>query len=431
MLSTLRVVEGAIVVVSGVMGVEVGTERLWNRCDELGLPRLVLVNMLDRERADFFAALEALRRPALRPLRGGRDPDRPGARVPRRRRPGPHGRLPDHGGDGCGHDEPSRSPKTCGPCADEYHDKLMDVVAETSDELMESYLEGDEITREEMAAALKKLVTEGELFPVGCGAATRNIGTHGLLDLIVEGLPSPRAGAQRARGRAARRHARVRVQDDRRPVQRQDQPAARVRRRRSRPTRTWSTTTRTRKERIGQLLRLQGKEHDAGRRARPGRDRRGRQAQGDGHRRRALRRRLSRSRSSRWPFPAPVVSFAIEPQHKGDEDKVHPSLRRLQEEDPSLDVHRDPQTGETIVAGLSQMHVEVTLERVARRFGVEVDLHPPRVPYLETIRKPRAGPGPLQEADRRPRPVRRLPHRSSSRWRATRATSSWTRSSAA
>ena len=75
--------------------------------------------------------------------------------------------------------------------ADEYHDKLMDIVAETSDELMERYLEGDEITREEMAAALKKLVTEGELFPVGCGAATRNIGSHGLLDLIVEGLPSP------------------------------------------------------------------------------------------------------------------------------------------------------------------------------------------------------------------------------------------------
>ena len=87
-------------------------------------------------------------------------------------------------------------------------------------------------------------------------------------------------------------------------------------------------------------------------------------------------------------FPSPVVSFAIEPKHKGDEEKVHTSLRRLQEEDPSLDVHRDPQTGETIVAGLSQMHVEVTLERMARRFGVEVTLHPPRVPYMETIRRP-------------------------------------------
>src|SRR3954449_11504141 len=86
-------------------------------------------------------------------------------------------------------------------------------------------------------------------------------------------------------------------------------------------------------------------------------------------------------------LPAPVVAFAIEARSKGDEDKVHASLRRLQEEDPSLDVHRDEETGETIVGGLSQMHVETVLERMQRRFGVEVDLKPPRVPYRETIRR--------------------------------------------
>src|SRR4029077_5497394 len=96
-----------------------------------------------------------------------------------------------HGDDASGHDESVPIPDDMTQLAEEYHDKLMDVVAETSDELMERYLEGGEITREEMAEALKKLVTEGELFPVGCGAATRNIGSHGLLDLIVEGLPSP------------------------------------------------------------------------------------------------------------------------------------------------------------------------------------------------------------------------------------------------
>ena len=96
-----------------------------------------------------------------------------------------------HGEDASGHDESVPIPEDLQQLADEYHDKLMDVVAETSDELMERYLEGGEITREEMAAALKKLVTDGQVFPVGCGAATRNIGSHGLLDLIVEGLPSP------------------------------------------------------------------------------------------------------------------------------------------------------------------------------------------------------------------------------------------------
>src|SRR5690349_14877547 len=153
-LSALRVVEGAIMTVSGVLGVEVGTERLWRRCDELGTSRLVLVNLLDRERADFFAALEQLRE-----------------------------RLSDK----CVAVEiPIGTEQDFRGVVD-----LMDVVAETSDELMERYLDGGEITREEMAVALKQLVTDGQVFPVGCGAATRNIGSHGLLDLIVEGLPSP------------------------------------------------------------------------------------------------------------------------------------------------------------------------------------------------------------------------------------------------
>ena len=152
-----------------------------------------------------------------------------GARVPRRGRPGAHGRLPARRATPAATTSRCRHPRrACRALADEYHDKLMDVVAETSDELMERYLEGDEITREEMAAALKKLVTEGELFPVGCGAATRNIGSHGLLDLIVEGLPSP-ARARNVPEVGGAIDARLRLQDDRRPVQRQDQPAARVR----------------------------------------------------------------------------------------------------------------------------------------------------------------------------------------------------------
>ena len=188
-LGALRVVEGAIVSVSGVMGVEVGTERLWKRCDELGLARLVLVNLLDRERADFFTTLEALQTRL--------SPKCVAVELPIGREHEFHGVIDlvhmvayDHG-EGAGRDEPMEIPDDLRATADEYHDKLMDVVSETSDELMERYLEGGEISREEMAAAMKKLVTEGELFPVGCGAATRNIGSHGLLDLIVEGLPSP------------------------------------------------------------------------------------------------------------------------------------------------------------------------------------------------------------------------------------------------
>ena len=382
-LSTLRVVEGAIVVVSGVLGVEVGTERLWRRCDELGLSRLLLVNLLDRERADFFAALEGLKT---------RLSDRCVAvELPIGSEHEFHGVVDLvhmvaylHDGDGGVHDEPADIPDDLKAVADEYHDKLMDLVAETSDELMERYLEGDEITRDEMAAALKKLVTEGELFPVGCGAATRNIGTHGLLDLIVEGLPSP----ARARnvpevgGASTLAYVFKTIAD---PFSGKINLLRVFAGTLTSDSNLVNNHTHA-KERIGQLLTLQGKEHAPAESLPAGAI--GAVAKlketGTGD---VLSDVDSPVDIEPLAFPAPVVSFAIEPKHKGDEEKVHTSLRRLQEEDPSLDVHRDPQTGETIVAGLSQMHVEVTLERMARRFGVEVTLHPPRVPYMETIRK--------------------------------------------
>ena len=113
----------------------------------------------------------------------------------------------------------------------------------------------------------------------------------------------------------------------------------------------------------------------------------------------------------RIKLPAPVMAFAMEPKNKGDEDKVYTALRRLQEEDPTIDLHRDEQTGEQIVAGLSQIHVEVIVDRMKSRFGAEVTLKPPRVPVPGDDPGLGQGPRAPQEADRRPRPVRRLPHR--------------------
>jgi elongation factor G len=383
-LSALRVVEGAIMTVSGVLGVEVGTERLWRRCDELGTSRLVLVNLLDRERADFFMALEQLRKRLSdkcvaveipigteQDFRGVVDLVHMVAYL--------------HGEDASGHDESVPIPEDLQPLADEYHDKLMDVVAETSDELMERYLEGGEITREEMAVALKQLVTEGQVFPVGCGAATRNIGSHGLLDLIVEGLPSP----ARARNVPETGGANTLAYIFKTIA---DPYSGRIN-----LMRVYAGTlkgdsqlvnSRTHgKERVGQLLMLQGKDHTPTDELGAGMI--GAVAKlketntGD-----VLADVDKPAAVEPIALPAPVVAFAIEARSKGDEDKVHASLRRLQEEDPSLDVHRDEETGEMIVGGLSQMHVETVLERMHRRFGVEVDLKPPRVPYRETIRKP-------------------------------------------
>jgi len=383
LLSALRVVEGAIVTVSGVMGVEVGTERVWRRCEELGLSRLILVNLLDRERADFSTVMESLRERlsdrcvaveipigSEQEFRGGVDLVHMVAYL--------------HGDDASGHDEAVEIPQELRETAEAYHDRLMDVVCETSDELMERYLEGGEISRDEMAAALKKLVTEGEIFPVGCGAATRNIGAHGLLDLIVEGLPSP-ARAKNVPDTAGANTVAYVFKTIADPYS----GKINLLRVFAGSVRSDSTLVNSRthgKERLAQLLLLQGREHEPTDELGEGMigavPKLKETATGD-----VLADVDKPAPVEPLPLPAPVISFAVEPSHKADEEKMFASLRRLSEEDPSLDVHRDPQTAETIVGGLSQMHVEIVLERLARRFGVEVHLKPPRVPYREAIRR--------------------------------------------
>ncbi|MFL5910423.1 MAG: elongation factor G, partial [Gaiellaceae bacterium] len=274
--------------------------------------------------------------------------------------------------------------------AQEYREKLMDEVAENSDALMERYLEGEEISHDEIVGALKEGTNHGALFPVTCGVATRNLATNRLLDAIVEDLPSPvKHGGLDVAGMTLE------------PVEGADLYAY-VFKTRADPFagrinifRVYQGTMRhdshvlnTRahsKERIGQLVAFHGRETRHVDEFGPGDI--------------GAVAKLKETRAGDWlaardepiempsiPLPAPVMAFAIEPKTKGDEDKVFTSLRRLQEEDPTIDLHRDDQTGEQIVAGLSQVHVEVVIARLRERFGAEVELHPPRVPYQETIR---------------------------------------------
>ena len=188
--ASLRVADAAVVVVNGVMGVEVHTDRLWQRADEEGLARLVYVNMLDRERADFFRALESLQSAfgnhvvateipigSEHEVRGVIDLIDMKAFIAQ--------------GEGRGAPEPQDIPEELAAQAQEYREKLMDEVAENSDELMERYLEGEEIDHDEIVTVLKRGVTDGRIFPVTCGVATKNLGTTRLLEALVEDLPSP------------------------------------------------------------------------------------------------------------------------------------------------------------------------------------------------------------------------------------------------
>ncbi len=380
---SLRVVEGALFVLSGVMGVEVGTSRVWKRAEELDIARVLFVNMLDRERADFFRALAQLQE-QLSPrcvavhLPIGSEHELTG--------------IVDvlhlcayTSPEGDKEPEPGPIPDDMADLVQEYREKLLDEVVQTDEALMERYLEGNELDVEEVAHALKEAITRGEVFPVACGVASKNLGTHALLDLIVEGVPSPAKAGSITHIDGAETAAFVfkTIAD----------PFAgrinlfRVLQGAVRPDQTLVDARTHAKERMGSLLFQQGKEHIAAQEFGPGDI--GAVAKlkevqtGD----LLLDKEVASTDVPEIGFPEPVMSFAITPKIKGEEEKVAQAIRRLAEEDPTLRMHRDQQTGEEILSGMSQMHVEVALDRAKRRFGIDVDLHPPRVPYLETIRK--------------------------------------------
>src|SRR5207244_5716 len=290
----LRVVEGAVVVVDAVAGVQVQTERVWKFATEYELPRAVVVNRLDRERADFFRTLESLGKRLK------------GRLVPVQIPIGAEGaftgvvdlvRMKD-------------VPAAVADQARESREKLIEAVAETDDELLNKYLEEGTLGEAELTRALRAGIMAGTLVPVLCASATKSIG----------------AGA-------------------------------------------W----------------LQGKRQKNGEPLGPGEI--GVAAKlketltGD-----TLADEAHPFALPRIEFPEPSMSFAIQPKTRGDEDKISNALHRMSEEDPTLHSHYDPETKQLIVAGVGQMHVEVAVERMKRKYNVDVNLLPPRVPYKETVK---------------------------------------------
>jgi elongation factor G len=338
--------------------------------------------MLDRERADFFRVLDALRaqlsdRCIAIQLPIGSEHEVSGivdllhmcAYL-------------DPGGGKEGGPQPI--PAELEEQVQEYREKLLDAVVETNEDLMARYLEGEELPAEDVAHALKDAVTRDELYPVACGVATKSLGTTALLDLLVEGVPSP-----------AKKGTTIEFGDAKQAVfvykTIADPFAGRISCFRVLAGPITGDTTlvdpRTHaKERLGQILLLNGKENtsieslcvgDVGAVAKL-KD----VVTGD-----VLVDHEVPVEPPHIDFPEPVMSFAITPKAKGDEEKMAAGLRRLSEEDPTISLRRDPQTGEQLISGLTQMQVEVAVDRLRGRFHVDVELHPPRVPYKETIRK--------------------------------------------
>jgi elongation factor G len=388
----LRAVGGAIVVVDAVAGVQVQTEKVWKMANDYGLPRIVVINRMDRERADFSRTLDSLQRR----LKGRLCP----LQVPIGAEAGFQGvvdlvkmkaaLVAD------GKPREAEIPGDVMDAAKEWREKLTEAVAETDDDLLAKYLEEGSIAEGEMLGALRRAIASGTLVPVLAAAATRLIGVHPLMDLIVEEFPSP-ADVGAVEGTDVKtKTVGTRAADPKAPF------AALVFKTISDPHvgklsvfRVYSGTlrsdsqvfnaTRGTRERIGHIGWLQGKTQKPMEALGPGeigvvaklKD----TLTGD-----TLCDEANPIVLSGITFPEPAISFAIQPKSRGDEDKISTALHRMAEEDPTLHHHFDPETKQLLVSGMGQMHVEMVVERMKRKYNVDVLVLPPRIPYKETVK---------------------------------------------
>ena len=390
--AALRVAEAAIVVVDAVGGVNVSTEKAWATADELGLPRLIVCNRLDRERASLERALESMRTslgrncvPVQMPI--GEEKDFRGvidlvAMKALTFAPDDSGKITETG-----------VPDPLKDAAQAARDALIEMVAEADDALMEKFFEAGTLTQEELTAGLSRAVRAGRLFPVFCTSAIRNVGIQPLADAIVTYVPSP---AERPfPGVDVKGEETTRPASDTAPLLLwvwktvADQFAGRITMFRVisgvlKADATVPNVTQDLPERFGHLLAMQGKTQthvpeihagDLGAVAKLK----------DTHTGDTLGDRAASFVPAKISFPEPVLAYAMEPKSRSDEDKIGPAMQRLREEDPAIGYGRDPQTHELLLSGQGQLHIEVTVAKLRRRFGVEVNLKPPRIPYRETI----------------------------------------------
>jgi elongation factor G len=390
--SAIRAVDAVIVVVSAVDGVEVQTEAAWELAVEAGLPRAIFVNKLDRERASFDETLAQLvssfgNQVAPLELPIGQEHEFRGVADLLHEKADlyPSGPLAQEG----------EWPDELHTAADPAREKLMEAVAEADDELIEKYLDEGALSEEEIVSGVKDGFARGRIAPVICGSATKAIGVDRLLAFIAEEFPSPvDRGPIEVHGKGA--EAKERVCDPAGPLtafvfKTVSDPFVghitmfRVFSGRVRPDSSVHDATQGSEERVGQLFALRGKDHEGVPEV----------AAGDigavaklqhTHTGDTFSTKDDPVQLPSIELPEPLLAYAIEPKTKGDEDKLSTGLARLREEDPTLRVSRSDETHETVMYGMGEAHLEVQIERLKRKFGVEVSTRPAKIAYRETIR---------------------------------------------
>jgi elongation factor G len=395
---SLRVLDGAITVLDAVGGVEPQTETVWRQADRYGVPRIVFVNKMDRVGADFDRCLQMVR-------------GRLGAKAVPIQFPLGSGELftglidivqqveiiYDDESLGKKYVE-SPIPEALREKVDRLRHELIEAVVEHDDALLHKYLEGAELSEDELRCAIRKATVSGHVVPVLCGAAFKNKGVQRLLDAVIDFLPSP-ADVPAIQGHLPHHdatHVERRAEDD-------EPFAALAFKIATDPYvgkltffRVYSgvlaagsyvyNSTRDRKERIGRLLQMHANKREEMEEVRAGdiaaaiglKDTKTGDTlciEGDPVILEAMR------------FPNPVISVAIEPKTKADQDKLSIALQKLSEEDPTFRVHTDPETGQTIISGMGELHLEIIVDRMKREFKVAANVGRPQVAYRETVRQ--------------------------------------------
>ncbi len=398
--AALQAADGAVIVVDATAGVKIGTEKVWQFVEEREIPKAVFINKMDKERADFFKVLEevnstfdAKTAPIFLPI-GAEDKFEGVVDMLKMK-------AYKVSKDGSGKSEAMDIPADMADTVEEWREQMIENIVEANDELMEKYLEGEELDSKDIENTFYEGVKAGQIVPVLCGSATLNMGVTQLMDVIVQGFPNPSEteaweGSKPGSDEVIKRKAS------------EDEPfSALVFKTLADPfagklsilkivsgtvdaDSTVYNATKDCKEKFGQLYILEGKKQQAVEKAIPGDiialAKLKETMTGD-----TLCTDKSPVTYKQVEFLPAVISYAVEAKTKGTEDKIFSSLSRLLEEDPTLKLDRDQTTADIILSGTGQGHLETTCEKLNRKFGVEVVLKPVQVPYKETIKKAAKG----------------------------------------
>ena len=401
-INCMQVVDSSVLLVSACDGVEIQTLKRWEETQNLGLPSAIFVNKMDRELADFDKVVSDVKTelaakcyPVQLPI--GKEDSFEGVVDLLSMKAYKYAK------DLTGKNEVVDLPADLKDKADEFYTELVEAVAETDDDLLEKYLEEGEISNEELVTAFSKAMLSGLIVPVFCGSATKNVGIANFIDVVVKYFPSPldnssKIGVKPGTDEEIERKGTIDEAFSALVFKTvADQFAGKLSVFRVMSGKLSSDSmvlnaTKDVKERIGQIFFMQGKKQDATSELFVGDigavAKLKETATGD-----TLTADKEEIHYNMNDLPKPAISFAIKPKVKGEEDKINQGLIRLREEDVTISIGRDDQTKDILISGMGQVHIEVIVEKLRRKFGVEVTLETPKVPYLETIKKKAAAEG--------------------------------------